>query len=1586
MTKLVIATDSIAVSADSPSTFLEGTPTIILSNDTDRNALVTVGSSINQVESIHNFSVTSQNFITYPWSDTGIEDADYDNNMYVRKNGKWVILTIEPFPEIEPDSYLYSEVADLRAWQNIAMGNSPDVDARYISVNELIALGILKRQPGGAVSGVVVPFKEIPPIPQNLKAIREVSTCTLFWEAANLFYSNHGFTEVFRHTSDDLASALKVGQTYSNYTYSESEVLVTDTAYYYWIRFVSEGGEIGPFNATEGTLAVAADPSQLLDILSGAITIDELHPSLSAPIELITAPDGLVNTQIVLAETIAQETLNRIDAVNAEATARQLAVLAEAEDRNTAISTATNILETADLNLAERVDFVTATSNGTFDSKFLWQFDLFPEVGVDTTEGWTNSIGIPEVSSGLIKPAFSSDTWMNSPDFTLDGAIFSDIRMRIKKVGNPVWEGSLYFTTTLDPVFGGYRTLTIAEPVFFAGEAIARWSMVDIADWDISIINGFKFQLSVVSDAANYFLIDWIGVGRIAPAASLAALAEERTAWTTADAAEAALRTTLAAQIRGGYDGSDLDSVSSGLLYEEKIARAEADNALAIQITLLTAGTTTQFDYINIWYFDSTIEGWSGSATPSTLNPGWLRPANGASGVYLESPTISVLGNTYPQIRTRVRKVGSPIFEGRIDYITVADSDWGTAGKSVTILEPSYDEGIAMLTWDMGTPWDSSEITQFRVVLSDEQTVTDYFEIDWFAVGRPSPGASSAELLDLQQVVTTGFTALGEDVTAIEVSLDTKASASSVATLQSEVTDLEGELSSQSSAITAIKSSLGGGNNLVTNSELENSTEGWEFTLGGTATLQESGRNLFITLPQGINTLCGRFSTSGAGVGNLNIASSSVNSPEYLAKITPNSRYCVSAYVAGTSVSTSSVGIAWYDGTGIFISESFSTPTSIPLISAVNSLATMVRIYVFGTAPSNAKYARAVFKANALISTSSAFFIAAKPMVEEVSTSQVIPSIYTTSVVGVASQVFATAEATEALITDVTQIGDSTVAQANQISTLRASIRDDDSEGELASALAGWRSEVLFTEEVAVRVSKDEANLQRFTGLEAETAEATAKITELETTVITNEAAATSAITTMVTAIENNRSALETEILTRTTADSALASSVNTLTTQVSYNGASIVDERTARVNGDYANAYYINILQTNFAQNTAAIVTEANARTSADSSLATLINALTGTVNSNYNVLTGSINTESSIRISQIAAITNVTTTLASTVNGNTSAISISANTLSDIQGDLSAMYSVKLGVTLDGKYYAAGMGIGIENTPSGMQSNVIFIADRFQIMHAIGAGVVPTSPFLVSGGKVFINTAVIGDASITTAKIADASITTAKIVDASITTAKIINASITNAKIGTAAIHSANILDASITNAKIANLAISSAKIEDAAITNAKIGTAAVNTANINDAAITNAKINNAAIDTLKVAGEAITVVRFGQGSSGNIANNTTVTVLTMPSISLPTGMSGVVIVVDATVSTSGPNCNVWIEVYRNGFLIHERHAGAINDMSLCVSATFYDSTPGTSPIYVLKMRAGANPGGGGGGSYYCGSPTLTITGAKR
>lgn len=110
--------------------------------------------------------------------------------------------------------------------------------------------------------------------------------------------------------------------------------------------------------------------------------------------------------------------------------------------------------------------------------------------------------------------------------------------------------------------------------------------------------------------------------------------------------------------------------------------------------------------------------------------------------------------------------------------------------------------------------------------------------------------------------------------------------------------------------------------------------------------------------------------------------------------------------------------------------------------------------------------------------------------------------------------------------------------------------------------------------------------------------------------------------------------------------------------------------------------------------------------------------------------------------------------TQLTATVGENTSAIQETTEAFADLDGNLSTMWSVKMSVTANGKYVAAGIGLGIENVGGVFQSQFLVSADRFAIVNTIAGGAISV-PFAVQGGQVFMNSAFIADGTITNAKI---------------------------------------------------------------------------------------------------------------------------------------------------------------------------------------------------------------------------------------
>lgn len=90
------------------------------------------------------------------------------------------------------------------------------------------------------------------------------------------------------------------------------------------------------------------------------------------------------------------------------------------------------------------------------------------------------------------------------------------------------------------------------------------------------------------------------------------------------------------------------------------------------------------------------------------------------------------------------------------------------------------------------------------------------------------------------------------------------------------------------------------------------------------------------------------------------------------------------------------------------------------------------------------------------------------------------------------------------------------------------------------------------------------------------------------------------------------------------------------------------------------------------------------------------------------------------------------------------------------DMNGRISASWTLKLQVAANGQYYAAGMGIGIENQPDGSyQSQILMQADRFAVINVVNGNI--TSPFVIQNGQTFISQALIGTGWIQNAMIGD-------------------------------------------------------------------------------------------------------------------------------------------------------------------------------------------------------------------------------------
>ncbi|HAJ7165499.1 TPA: host specificity protein J, partial [Escherichia coli] len=109
--------------------------------------------------------------------------------------------------------------------------------------------------------------------------------------------------------------------------------------------------------------------------------------------------------------------------------------------------------------------------------------------------------------------------------------------------------------------------------------------------------------------------------------------------------------------------------------------------------------------------------------------------------------------------------------------------------------------------------------------------------------------------------------------------------------------------------------------------------------------------------------------------------------------------------------------------------------------------------------------------------------------------------------------------------------------------------------------------------------------------------------------------------------------------------------------------------------------------------------------------------------------------------------SITDVSNEITQTVNKKLEDQSATIQQIQKVQVDtnnnLNSMWAVKLQQMQDGRLYIAGIGAGIENTPDGMQSQVLLAADRIAFINPENGN---TTPALVTqGGQTFLNEALI-------------------------------------------------------------------------------------------------------------------------------------------------------------------------------------------------------------------------------------------------
>lgn len=296
-----------------------------------------------------------------------------------------------------------------------------------------------------------------------------------------------------------------------------------------------------------------------------------------------------------------------------------------------------------------------------------------------------------------------------------------------------------------------------------------------------------------------------------------------------------------------------------------------------------------------------------------------------------------------------------------------------------------------------------------------------------------------------------------------------------------------------------------------------------------------------------------------------------------------------------------------------------------------------------------------------------------------------------------------------------------------------------------------------------VIATETEARVTDVTRLEAKTAQNEAGITDVRQALATETEARASAVSQLTAATQSasdkadsaaavgaqNTASITDLSQVVTDLDSSMASRLEELGAQTDKASGGIQNNAIALITSTLAQVNQRNLLSVQYGDNKAGIERVDNVMADASKAVAESLRTLDSSAGGNTANVTDLSKTLADFTQASATQINS----LKVTVNGQQAAIVQNSQVSADINNNLNAMYSIKVAVDANGRQYAAGMGIGVQNTPSGMQSQVLFLADRFAVMNQAGGNV--TLPFVIQNGQTIIRDTVIGDGTIGNLKI---------------------------------------------------------------------------------------------------------------------------------------------------------------------------------------------------------------------------------------
>ncbi|HCF4138167.1 TPA: phage tail protein [Pseudomonas aeruginosa] len=192
---------------------------------------------------------------------------------------------------------------------------------------------------------------------------------------------------------------------------------------------------------------------------------------------------------------------------------------------------------------------------------------------------------------------------------------------------------------------------------------------------------------------------------------------------------------------------------------------------------------------------------------------------------------------------------------------------------------------------------------------------------------------------------------------------------------------------------------------------------------------------------------------------------------------------------------------------------------------------------------------------------------------------------------------------------------------------------------------------------------------------------------------------------------------------------------------------ARAASEVTVRANEDEAQAKRTSLLEARTGTAEGRIATVESVVASNNAVTVQRLDQLTGQVASNASA----ISTEQTVRANADSALGQRVDTVSARTDTNEANIQTTSQAVTSLDGNVKALYSVKLQAHANGQKYAAGWQLGFDSGTS--VTTMAFQADRFLWFNSSSGQTV--APVSIVGGQMFINSAMIQDGSITNAKI---------------------------------------------------------------------------------------------------------------------------------------------------------------------------------------------------------------------------------------